>query len=372
MGKHLLDASRRRDRFIRNLAVVRSCALIAAVVTAAAACKSPTRPTPVTTAVTTPQPVTLASLALQRSAILAGDTTQATVTLSGPATANVVVALGIAGAPATAVEIPGSIAVPAGSASATFTVTTMAMPPGAPAIQVTLRGTAGDRTQTATLLVTAEPAGALDTVAIDAEEFEGGRLAGGIVTLDGPAPPNGLVVRLRSDNRDVRPQPEVVVPPGETRVPFPVPTSPTPEDVNVIITADDGTVTRTITIRLLAPPPPPPPPPRPVAPEPTPEPDPGPAPPPAAVPTLSAITPPVSGQNTTVTVTLTGTNFVAGATVSVSGAGITVNNVVVNSGTSISAQFVISGTAPFSARTVTVTTVNGTSNSVTFTVAPAV
>ena len=47
-------------------------------------------------------------------------------------------------------------------------------------------------------------------------------------------------------------------------------------------------------------------------------------------------------RGTTVAVTLTGTNFVAGATaVNVSGAGVTATNVVVGSPTSLTASFVL-------------------------------
>ena len=68
-------------------------------------------------------------------------------------------------------------------------------------------------------------------------------------------------------------------------------------------------------------------------------------------------------------VTLTGTNFVVGATtVTVGGAGVTVANVVVGSGTSLTASFVLDPAAAVGARTVTVTTAGGTSGAQTFTI----
>ena len=65
--------------------------------------------------------------------------------------------------------------------------------------------------------------------------------------------------------------------------------------------------------------------------------------PPAPVaPTLTSVSPNQGLRGTTVAVTLTGTNFVVGATtVAVSGAGVTVNNVVVGSTTSLTANFVL-------------------------------
>ena len=54
--------------------------------------------------------------------------------------------------------------------------------------------------------------------------------------------------------------------------------------------------------------------------------------PPPGAPTLTSVAPNQGTQGTTVAVTLTGTNFVVGATtVAVSGAGVTVTNVVVGS-----------------------------------------
>ncbi len=91
-----------------------------------------------------------------------------------------------------------------------------------------------------------------------------------------------------------------------------------------------------------------------------------------AAPTLSSINPTSGSRGAVVPVTLTGTNFVAGATVAVSGTGVTVSGVAVVGPTSITATFTIATNATLSARNVTVTTGGGTSGAVTFTVtAPA-
>jgi hypothetical protein len=88
-------------------------------------------------------------------------------------------------------------------------------------------------------------------------------------------------------------------------------------------------------------------------------------------PTLVTIVPNQGNQGLTVAVTLTGTNFiVGGTTVNVSGTGVTVNNVVVGNTTSLTASFVVGAAAPLGPRSVTVTTANGTSNALTFTVVP--
>jgi hypothetical protein len=88
----------------------------------------------------------------------------------------------------------------------------------------------------------------------------------------------------------------------------------------------------------------------------------------AAAPALTSIAPNSARQGTAVNVTLTGTNFIAGATVGISGAGVTVSNVTVVGGTQITAMVNIRAAAATGVRQVSVTTSGGKSNSVSFTV----
>jgi Bacterial Ig domain len=93
---------------------------------------------------------------------------------------------------------------------------------------------------------------------------------------------------------------------------------------------------------------------------------------PAGVPTLTSIAPASGFRGTTVNVTLTGTNFVAGSTVAISGTNITIGPVTVVSATSITTSFIIAAAAGTGARNVTVTTPGGVTGAVVFTVnAPA-
>jgi hypothetical protein len=93
------------------------------------------------------------------------------------------------------------------------------------------------------------------------------------------------------------------------------------------------------------------------------------SPPATAVPTLTSVAPNQGIQGTTVPVTLTGTNFVVGATtVNVSGAGVTVTTVAVGNTTGLTAIFVLDPTAAAGGRMVTVTTAGGTSGPQTFTI----
>jgi hypothetical protein len=80
----------------------------------------------------------------------------------------------------------------------------------------------------------------------------------------------------------------------------------------------------------------------------------------------SPLAPANATAGSTVPVTLTGTGFTGATAVNTSGAGITVTNLVVVSATQITATFVIAANAP--TQGISVTTPNGTSNAVTFTV----
>ena len=84
-------------------------------------------------------------------------------------------------------------------------------------------------------------------------------------------------------------------------------------------------------------------------------------PPPPGTPTLTSVSPNQGIRGTTVAVTLTGTNFIVGATTVNVGAGMTATNVVVGSSTSLTANFVLDPAAVVGPRTVTVTTAGGTS-----------
>jgi hypothetical protein len=85
-------------------------------------------------------------------------------------------------------------------------------------------------------------------------------------------------------------------------------------------------------------------------------------------PTLSSISPTSGYQNTSLNVTLSGTNFSAPATVNFGGTGVTVTNTTVVNSSTITATFTIASTAASGAQNVSVTTATGTSGNVSFTV----
>src|SRR5208283_4241344 len=88
------------------------------------------------------------------------------------------------------------------------------------------------------------------------------------------------------------------------------------------------------------------------------------------LPTLTSVSPNSGVQGNSVNVTLTGTNFVAGAAINFGGAGVTVASVVVASATSITAQFQLAAGAALGGQNVSVTTAGGTTGNQTFSVLP--
>jgi hypothetical protein len=86
-------------------------------------------------------------------------------------------------------------------------------------------------------------------------------------------------------------------------------------------------------------------------------------------PTLTAISPNSGAPGATVPVTLTGTNFVKGATVAVSGTGVTASAVTLVNATQLTATFTLAAGST-GAHNVTVTTPSGTTATVPFTVNP--
>lgn len=86
----------------------------------------------------------------------------------------------------------------------------------------------------------------------------------------------------------------------------------------------------------------------------------------ASPPTLSSIAPSRTYVGTTTTHTLTGTNFVAGMTVNVSGTFVSAGNVNVTSSTQATVNMTASANAATGNRTVSVTTSGGTSGTLTF------
>lgn len=90
----------------------------------------------------------------------------------------------------------------------------------------------------------------------------------------------------------------------------------------------------------------------------------------AAAPTLTAVAPGTLTSGAATTVTLTGTGFVTGSTVAVSGTNVAVSDVSIVSATSITARLTVAAAADIGARSITVTTSGGTTSAQTVTINP--
>lgn len=307
---------------------------------------------------------TLTGLELSAESVDAGQAITGTVTISQTApAAGATVTVSIAGSAASA---PASITVPGGQTSATFTITTTAVDADSD-VTVTARYGDVERARSLRVRAVATSGGPLAELSAGDDDIVSGDDTSLTLKLASPAPAGGLAIRLASDTAEVSVPSSITVPAGATSVAVELKTTPVAVETEARVTATVVAVARarkgvsastaagqlTIVIRLLPPPadddgdPPPD------------EPDP---------PQLSSLTPAAGTQGTTVAVTLTGAHFAAGATVAVSGAGVTVDDVVVVDADTISADFIVAPDAATGARSVSVTTSSGTSGMQTFTV----
>ena len=198
-----------------------------------------------TATLTVAQP-TLTAVAVAPLTVTGGNNATGTVTLSLPAgPAGAVVTLS-SGAPAVA-GVPASVTVAAGSATATFPITTVSSnTPSSVIITATLAAIS----RTATLAV-AQPT--LSTLAVAPAALTGGAVSTGTVTLTLPAGPAGALISLTNSAPASATLPaSVTVAAGATSATFAISTTPSPVAGSVIVTAALAGVSRTATIAIAA------------------------------------------------------------------------------------------------------------------------
>jgi hypothetical protein len=131
--------------------------------------------------------------------------------------------------------VPSSVTVPAGSTTATFSVTTKQV-----TAATTATITATENKQTTTSTLTINPYVVLvSSVSVDSSSLVGGATTTGTVTLSNAAPSTGSVVTLKSSLTNAKVPTSVIVPSGETSVTF-----------NIATTAVSANKTATITATL--------------------------------------------------------------------------------------------------------------------------
>ena len=159
----------------------------------------------------------LSALTLNNDSDIGGATFLGTVSLDGPAPGGgVTVSLGDNSSSS---SLPASVTVPAGSTSASFGISSLAV---ASSTAVTISSLYGGVTKTATLTLLPPD---LSTFTLNPSTLTGGASAQGTLTLDGPAPTGGIVVTLSDDSSAAAEPASVTVPAGASSASFTVSTS---------------------------------------------------------------------------------------------------------------------------------------------------
>lgn len=267
----------------------------------------------------TPPGVELLWILPEPGTVEGGASTQARVTLNGPAPtggATVRIISDLAG-----VEVPTTVTIPAGSTDATVSpITTIPVGVG---IVGTLRADYG----TSVPLTSFGMVPLVFSMSLSTDNVAGGNAVTGTITLQRPAPPGGIDVTIvSSDTSLARPPAHVVVAGDQTSASFSIPTSTVAAAVPVVFdigTANDGyhAPQARLTIRPA-----------------------GSAAPAASLSTVTLMSPVVvGGTSATGTVTLTGPAPAGGASVQVTGSSSGTQFVNVPAG-SQSASFTIATT----------------------------
>lgn len=173
--------------------------------------------------------VSVSSVSVNPTSVVSGDSTTGTVNLNVPAPAGgVTIDLWTNGSPA---FVPASVTIPAGSATATFPVTTIFV---ASTTQGTITAFSNGTSATTTITVTSPPAVA--SVSVLPNTVPNNQSTQGTVNLTGPAPAGGTVVQLWTNGSPVFVPASVTVPAGSTSATFTVAT-------NYVATTTQGTIT---------------------------------------------------------------------------------------------------------------------------------
>ena len=215
---------------------------------------------------------TLVSVSVDPTSVAGGIASTGTVTISSAAPAGgLAIALTSSDSHAT---VPTSVSVNAGATTATFTVSTTALAPGAMNVDATITGTLNAVSKTATLTIIAPPAlPKAASLVINPKITDpgdatktigsviGGNLATGTLTLSKVAPTGGTVVTLSSSLPAIANNPAnptspwtVTVPQGQSSVDFPIATVPVVGDTKATITAtaNGGSASADLLVRAPA------------------------------------------------------------------------------------------------------------------------
>lgn len=200
--------------------------------------------TAATYATLTITPAAIASITLNPPSVVQGDSVTGTISLTGSTGST-----GAVVSPSTsnsAVTLPGSVTIPPGQSSATFTVNTAGASPQSVTITATLNG----QSKTAQLTITAATIG---SVRLNPSNVPGGTTSTGTVTLTGTVGSPGFLVTLASNSKDATVPKSVTVQPGQTTVSFTVKTSSVSAQTEATITASNAATKKTAVLTITPP-----------------------------------------------------------------------------------------------------------------------
>ncbi|MDR3690945.1 MAG: hypothetical protein P4L46_16320 [Fimbriimonas sp.] len=181
------------------------------------------------------------ALSLSPTSVAGGSTSTGTVTLNSPAGPNGAV-VNLAST-STSASVPTSITIPAGALTGWFTINTRRVSTLSTA---TIAAKLGSTTAEDVLTLTPT---SVTEVTISPTSVVEKHSATGTVTLNGPAPSGGALVRLTSNNSCARVPASVSVPAGATTATFTISTSVVSHNTTATISATlNGTQTATITV----------------------------------------------------------------------------------------------------------------------------
>jgi len=186
----------------------------------------------------------LSSLSLSPASVTGGTLSTGTVTLSSAApTGGALVTL--TSSNTSVVTVPGSVTIAAGATAATLTVASFAVSSQA---TVTISGIFNGTTQTGTLAVNAPVPVSLK---LNPSSVTGGNASTAIVTLNGPAPAGGAMVKLASGNTAIATVPSTVtVVAGATTAILTVSTSSVGRTRTVSISATYNGIQKSTTLTI--------------------------------------------------------------------------------------------------------------------------
>jgi uncharacterized protein (TIGR03437 family) len=188
----------------------------------------------------------LTSLVLSRSFVTAGDSVTGTVSLNAAARSIGFQVSLRANNPA--VQMPLLVTIPAGTASAQFSITTSAVS----SVQtVTITAQGNGATQTASLEIDPVNSLQLNSFLVTPASVQGGRAASATVTLSGASPSGGAAVQVSSDNSAAEPPATVAIPFGSNSATFSVPTPTVTATQTATMTASYGRSNKTAQLTVV-------------------------------------------------------------------------------------------------------------------------